>query len=367
MAAPVTCTWEVPRKAFGPSKIGKTTTRNLTSHATKPTKPHHIYITLIMEDWLPIELKVIIFSMLDSESLFSVSTVCRAWHEVSEESDLWEIHFRAHFPYISHYLLPCQPHHFKQLFAQEHAFLKRARIKSCARDARTKHIQPDSNSNSRISNLINIKMSFLGDAQTGKTTFLLRYVNQQFTPEYYLTTDEDMYKCLASLGGRRVNLLLCDVPGSKSTFSNDPTVNFPVAWDGVDVFILCFSLASKATLDSLVNYWAPLARRIHGMDVPLILCGTMCDAPEFEVTRDDIEEALDALSRYRPVTYVEISSKTGANVEQLITLSLETISPTFFTHSRYYEGPSLDMFRSMRQLGYDYDDDDDYYFSDEEM
>jgi hypothetical protein len=245
----------------------------------------------MMEDWIPTELKLIIFSLLgtplhthmlytdlfycdvycffivsdpktlDSESLFSVSAVCKSWNEVSDDSDLWAIHFRKHFPYISPYLLPCQPHlGFKQLFNQEHVFLKRARIKACARDARTKHINPDSNNNSRISNLINIKMSLLGDAQTGKTTFLLRYVNQQYNPDYYLTSDEDMYissplsyyllarslysssspillpffdlnyKCLASLGGRRINLLLCDVPGSKSTVSDDPTIRFPVSW-----------------------------------------------------------------------------------------------------------------------------------------
>ena len=142
--------------------------------------------------------------------------------------------------------------------------------------------------------------------------FLLFHLNTTFlSTSLCRTTLIQNYMCLASLGGRRVNLLLCDVPGSKSTVSNDPTVRFPVSWyvllllfniilfyflssifylhldrlfvlfsysecrDGVDVFVLCFSLTSKDSLDSLVNYWAPLARRIHGVDVPLILCGTM--------------------------------------------------------------------------------------------
>lgn len=66
---------------------------------------------------------------------------------------------------------------------------------------------------------------------------------------------------------------------------------------------------------------------------------------------EDIAEAVAWLSQTRPTAYVEISSKSGSNIEQLITLALESISPTFFTHSMYHEGPSLDMFRSLRQLG----------------
>jgi len=224
-------------------------------------------------------------------------------------------------------------------------------------------MQPDTPGTSRgISNLINIKMTLLGDSFTGKTTFLLRYVNQQFNPDYFVTSDEDMYKCLASLGGRRVNLLLCDVPGRKSAFIDDPTILFPVSWDCVDAFILFFSLNEKATLANVVSYWAPLARRIHGMDVPIILCGSMSDSDEPQVLIVDVCDAIDQLMQVhaRHIPYFEISSKTGENVEQLITMALETISPAFFTHARYHDGPSLDMFRSVRQVGYDeYDDDSD--------
>lgn len=345
-----------------------------------------------MEDWFPIELKLQVFSLLDSDSLFSVSTVCKSWNEVSEDSCIWEIHFHKYFPYISPLLLPCLPHDYKQLFKQEHAFLKRARIKSCVRELRSKYMRPDL-AGSRISNIINIKMALLGDEHTGKTSFLLRYVNQQFNPDYYLTTDEDMYTCLASLGGNRVNMLLCDVPGIKGDAYEDPTVKFPVSWDGVDVFLLFFSLGNKSSLYSLVNYWAPLARRIHGIDVPLVVCGTMIDIDSFEVTVEDIESALAALSiksflsspsssrsssplslsssppsnqnspRSSPSKlqvmppYVEISAKTGANVESLVNRALESIHPSFFSHNYFHEGPTLDMYRSTRQLGYDYDDD----------
>ncbi len=73
---------------------------------------------------------------------------------------------------------------------------------------------------------------------------------------------------------------------------------------------------------------------------------------DIQVTEAEIEEAIEDLMRVhtRRIPCIEVSSKSGINVEQLITLALETISPTFFLHSQY-EGPTPDMFRSMRQIG----------------
>ncbi|QHO21627.1 Rac-like GTP-binding protein [Arachis hypogaea] len=96
----------------------------------------------------------------------------------------------------------------------------------------------------------------------------------------------------------------------------------PLSYRGADVFLLAFSLISRASYENVAKKWIPELRH-YAPGVPIILVGTKLDhpgaAPITTVQGEELRKLIGA-----PV-YIECSSKTQQNVKAVFNAAIKVV------------------------------------------
>ncbi|KAF7817656.1 rac-like GTP-binding protein RAC1 [Senna tora] len=180
-----------------------------------------------------------------------------------------------------------------------------------------------------------IKCVTVGDGAVGKTCLLISYTSNTF-PTDYVPTVFDNFSANVVVDGSTVNLGLWDTAGQE-----DYNRLRPLSYRGADVFILAFSLISKASYENVAkkvislnekNLWIPELRH-YAPGIPIILVGTKLDL------RDDKQFLMDHPGAV-PITtaqgeelrkligapaYIECSSKTQQNVKAVFDAAIKVV------------------------------------------
>ncbi|KAI8549474.1 hypothetical protein RHMOL_Rhmol06G0027300 [Rhododendron molle] len=201
-----------------------------------------------------------------------------------------------------------------------------------------------------------IKCVTVGDGAVGKTCMLISYTSNTF-PTDYVPTVFDNFSANVVVDGSTVNLGLWDTAGQE-----DYNRLRPLSYRGADVFLLAFSLISKASYENVAKkvktlglylfssyrlmrtndlltacfffdfyfQWIPELRH-YAPGVPIILVGTKLDL------RDDKQFFVDHPGAV-PITtaqgeelkkligapaYIECSSKTQQNVKAVFDAAIK--------------------------------------------
>ncbi|GKB03920.1 Rac-like GTP-binding protein RHO1, partial [Tanacetum coccineum] len=143
----------------------------------------------------------------------------------------------------------------------------------------------------------------------------------------YVPTVFDNFSANVVVNGSTVNLGLWDTAGQE-----DYNRLRPLSYRGADVFILAFSLISKASYENVSKKWIPELKH-YAPGVPIVLVGTKIDL------RDDKQFFAEHPSAV-PITtaqgeelkktigapqYIECSAKTQENVKEFSTLQSKFI------------------------------------------
>ncbi|CAN1327293.1 Rac-like GTP-binding protein 7 [Linum perenne] len=181
-----------------------------------------------------------------------------------------------------------------------------------------------------------IKCVTVGDGAVGKTCMLISYTSNTFPTvtglisfffplQDYVPTVFDNFSANVVVDGSTVNLGLWDTAGQE-----DYNRLRPLSYRGADVFLLAFSLISRASYENIHKKWIPELRH-YAPNVPIVLVGTKLDL------RDDKQYLIDhpgatpitaaqgeeLRKMVGAVAYIECSSKTQQNVKTVFDAAIK--------------------------------------------
>lgn len=171
-----------------------------------------------------------------------------------------------------------------------------------------------------------IKCVTVGDGAVGKTCMLISYTSNTF-PTDYVPTVFDNFSANVIVDGNTVNLGLWDTAGQE-----DYNRLRPLSYRGADVFLLAFSLISKASYENITKKWIPELRH-YAPQVPIVLVGTKLDLRDDKqyladhpgatpIATSQGEELRKAIGA---AIYIECSSKTQQNVKTVFDSAIKVV------------------------------------------
>ncbi|XP_077993407.1 rho-related protein racA-like [Glandiceps talaboti] len=116
----------------------------------------------------------------------------------------------------------------------------------------------------------NLKLTVVGDGAVGKSCLLIAYNTNSF-PAEYVPTVFDNYAANVMVDGKPYSLSFFDTAGQE-----DYDRLRPLSYPQTDVFFLCFSVDSEASLMNVEEKWVPEIRH-HMPDTPIILVANKID------------------------------------------------------------------------------------------
>jgi small GTP-binding protein len=171
----------------------------------------------------------------------------------------------------------------------------------------------------------NIKLVVIGDGAVGKTCLLISYTTNSF-PQDYVPTVFDNYSANVNFEGVNYNLGLWDTAGGEDY----PRLR-PLSYPQTDVFLLCYSVTSQASFETIRTYWIPEVDQ-HAYGVPVVLCGNKSDLRDDEKTKDQLKaqglkfvspEAAEAMRQeVNAAAVVECSALTRKGVKNVFDVCL---------------------------------------------
>ena len=141
--------------------------------------------------------------------------------------------------------------------------------------------------------LVRVKTVLVGDGSVGKTCMVYSYAENKF-PTEYVPTVFDTFTATVHVDGRPRTLELLDTAGQE-----DYERLRALSYHETDVFILCYSIVHRPSLENIERRWAPEIRRVSpGSHMILVGC-------KMDLRTDPVE--LDRLRQrgQRPIATVE--------------------------------------------------------------
>ncbi|KAK1311569.1 Rac-like GTP-binding protein 2 [Acorus calamus] len=171
-----------------------------------------------------------------------------------------------------------------------------------------------------------IKCVTVGDGAVGKTCMLICYTSNKF-PTDYIPTVFDNFSANVSVDGSIVNLGLWDTAGQE-----DYSRLRPLSYRGADIFVLAFSLISRASYENVMKKWMPELRRF-APNVPVVLVGTKLDLRENKgyladhpgATAITYAQGEELRKQIGAAGYIECSSKTQQNVKAVFDTAIKVV------------------------------------------
>ena len=170
-----------------------------------------------------------------------------------------------------------------------------------------------------MSTINEIKLIVLGNTSVGKSSFILKYIEDKFVLNYMATLGMDFkQKKLKLKNGQEVRLRIYDTAGQERFKS--VAVSFIKKAEGV---ILIYDIGNKATFESLEE-WIKNIKESGKENLPIILVGNKCDLPP-EKRQVELIEGKDKAEEFN-IPFFETSCKEGINIKEVFEKIVEDIT-----------------------------------------
>ena len=161
------------------------------------------------------------------------------------------------------------------------------------------------------------KVVMVGDQGVGKTSIATKFVrpNFPFQDRMPYTIAYGEYNERLQLKGKTILLQIVDTSGQFDT-----TSSIPQLYRGAHGAAVVFDVGSWDSLVS-VRQWVYMVRQKCGNEIPIILVGNKTDSEPREVNFETAENVSLEFNLF----YIEVSAKTGVNIEETFSVLTEQL------------------------------------------
>jgi len=167
--------------------------------------------------------------------------------------------------------------------------------------------------------LTTLKILIIGESGVGKSSLMLRFVDDRFDPETAATIGVDFRVTRMNIDGNEVKLAIWDTAGQERFRTLTPS--FYRAGQGI---ILVYDVSNRSSFDKLEHWLVEVDTYCTKQDAKKILVGNKIDSLHREVSQDEGMQ----FARKHKMLFIEASAKTreGVNLafEELIEKILQT-------------------------------------------
>jgi len=149
------------------------------------------------------------------------------------------------------------------------------------------------------------KIMILGESKIGKTCFITRYTNNNFSGAYLTTVGIDFQSKIITLNNKTIKLQLWDTAGQER-FRNI-TKNYYQTSHG---FIVAYDISENESF-KYVKHWLNDINNNAPKNVKVILIGTKCDL-ERKISKEEGEK----IALENNIKFFETSAKDNINVKE---------------------------------------------------
>ncbi len=162
-----------------------------------------------------------------------------------------------------------------------------------------------------------LTLFLLGNSIVGKTSFIKRYVKDEFEENMFQTCGIDSFsKSITLENGEEINLLFYDTAGQEQYRA----ISFNLI-KGTDGIFLVYDITDRQSFVD-INRWIESILDIKGEDFPIILIGNKIDLKEKRVVSEEEGKKLADDNRY---AFIETSCKDGTNIEESVKILIPKI------------------------------------------
>ncbi|CAG9321560.1 unnamed protein product [Blepharisma stoltei] len=151
-----------------------------------------------------------------------------------------------------------------------------------------------------------IKLLIIGDSGVGKTCFLLRFSDDNFTASHLTTIGIDFKLKTIDIEGKTIKLQIWDTAGQERFRTITQTY-----YKGAMGIILAYDCTDEKSFNNIRN-WVQQIKMHANENVAKVLIGNKCDRPDKKISTEQGE----ALARELGIKFFEASAKTNINVNE---------------------------------------------------
>mmetsp|Transcript_56849 Transcript_56849/g.144116 ORF Transcript_56849/g.144116 Transcript_56849/m.144116 type:complete len:218 (-) Transcript_56849:113-766(-) len=162
-----------------------------------------------------------------------------------------------------------------------------------------------------------VKLLLIGDSGVGKSSLLVRFADDKFTPQMSQTIGMDFKVKMLELGGKRVKLQIWDTAGQERFH----TITQQYYRNAMGI-ILVYDVMDEASFSNIRRWAAQISTHgVEGTDKLLVGSKADCDPQQRKVdaTRGQ------ALADEYGIPFLETSARSGQNVKEAFTLLADTV------------------------------------------